>query len=566
MGAFLVALRMKGETPAEIAAAADRDAPPRHPGPDPARPRGARHLWHGRRRRGQTFNISTAAALVVAGAGVTVAKHGNRSVSSRSGSADLLTACGVKVDAAGGGRRALPVRGRASASSTRPRSTGRCATSARSAARSACAASSTCSGPSPTRHARPRQLLGVYASSLVPVVAETLARLGTERALVVHGLEGLDEISPSGPTRAAWVEAGQVREVVLRPEDGGLKPRSRAERSRAGRPEDNARLLAGLLEGHDGPLRDAVLLNAGAALWVADAVETLAEGVLRAAESIDSGRRAHPAGAPGRPDPRGRGGVTPGGTDERAWRPPRGALAELVAGCPRGLRATTARATDAPGRGREPAATRPALRGRPAERARLSADLRGEARLAVGRGDPRGRRAGAGPGLRRGRRPLRERAHRGAALRRIASRTSARVRAAVDVPLLRKDFVVDPHMLAGGSGRRRGRGAPHRRGGRAGEARRAVGRARRSSASTSCSRWSSRSSSPLRTRSGPRWSASTRGISRRSRSRTAASGASPRRCRRPGRVLVAESGIRTAERRPPPRRRGRRRGAGRRER
>ena len=133
-----------------------------------------------------------------------------------------------------------------------------------------------------------RQLLGVYAAPLVPVVAETLARLGTERALVVHGLEGLDEISPSGPTRAAWVEAGQVREVVIRPEDGGLKPVPRGA-IQGGTPEDNARLLAGLLGGHGGPLRDAVLLNAGAALWVADAVQTLAEGVLRAAESIDSG-------------------------------------------------------------------------------------------------------------------------------------------------------------------------------------------------------------------------------------------------------------------------------------
>ena len=143
-------------------------------------------------------------------------------------------------------------------------------------------------GPLANPARAPRQLLGVYASSLVPVVAETLARLGTERALVVHGLEGLDEISPSGPTRAAWVEAGQVREVVLQPEDGGLRPVPLGA-LQGGTPEENARLLATVLDGRDGPLRDAVLLNAGAALWVADAVQTLAEGVLRAAESIDSG-------------------------------------------------------------------------------------------------------------------------------------------------------------------------------------------------------------------------------------------------------------------------------------
>src|SRR5262249_25370139 len=123
-------------------------------------------------------------------------------------------------------------------------------------------------GPLANPARAPRQLLGVYASALVPVVAETLARLGTERALVGRGLEGLDEIAPSGPTRAAWVEAGRVREVVLRPEDGGLNPVPSGA-LQGGSPEDNARLLATVLEGHTGGLRDAVLLNAGAALWVA---------------------------------------------------------------------------------------------------------------------------------------------------------------------------------------------------------------------------------------------------------------------------------------------------------
>ena len=286
MGAFLVGLRMKGETPVEIAAAATvmrrRATPVRTPpgrvvldtcgtGGDGA----------------GTFNISTAAALVVAGAGVTVAKHGNRSVSSRSGSADLLTACGVEVDAPvavvercldevcfgflyapalhGAMRHVAPVRREVGVRSI-----------------------FNLLGPLANPARAPRQLLGVYASALVPVVAETLARLGTERALVVHGLEGLDEISPSGPTRAAWVEAGRVREVVLRPEDGGLNPLPRGA-LQGGSPEDNARLLTTVLEGRAGPLRDAVLLNAGAALWVADAVQTLAEGVLRAAESVDSG-------------------------------------------------------------------------------------------------------------------------------------------------------------------------------------------------------------------------------------------------------------------------------------
>src|SRR5262250_188797 len=193
-----------------------------------------------------TFNISTATALVVAGAGVRVAKHGNRSVSSRSGSADLLTACGVQVDA--------PVE-----------TVERClaevqigflyAPALHAAMRHVAAVRREVGvrsifnllGPLANPARAPRQLLGVYASPLVPVVAETLARLGTERALVVHGLEGLDEISPSGPTRAAWVEAGQVRELVLHPEDGGLRPVPLGA-LRGGTPEENARLLAALLE------------------------------------------------------------------------------------------------------------------------------------------------------------------------------------------------------------------------------------------------------------------------------------------------------------------------------
>ena len=286
MGAFLVGLRLKGETPVEIAAAARvmrrrATAVRTPPGRVVLDTCGTGGDGAG------TFNISTAAALVVAGAGVTVAKHGNRSVSSQSGSADLLSACGVRVDAPvetverclsevrlgflfapalhGAMRHVAPVRREVGVRSI-----------------------FNLLGPLANPARAPRQLLGVYASSLVPIVAETLARLGTERALVVHGLEGLDEISPSGPTRAAWVEAGQVREVVIRPEDGGISPVAPGS-IRGGAPEENARLLSALLDGGAGPLREAVLLNAGAALWVADAVQSLAEGVLRAAESIDSG-------------------------------------------------------------------------------------------------------------------------------------------------------------------------------------------------------------------------------------------------------------------------------------
>jgi anthranilate phosphoribosyltransferase len=287
LGAFLVAFRMKGETPEEIAAAAGvmrrRATPVRVPenrvvldtcgtGGDGA----------------GTFNLSTAAALVVAGSGsVTVAKHGNRSVSSRSGSADVLAASGVDVEAPlsvvekcleelyigflfapllhQAMKHVAPVRREVGIRSV-----------------------FNLLGPLANPARAPRQLLGVYAPGLVPVVARTLAHLGTERALVVHGEDGLDEVSPSGPTRAAWVEGGVVRELTLTPEQAGLE-RISPEGIRGGEAADNARVLALVLAGEPGPVRQAVLLNAGAAFWVAGAADSLAEGVKYAARSIDSG-------------------------------------------------------------------------------------------------------------------------------------------------------------------------------------------------------------------------------------------------------------------------------------
>jgi anthranilate phosphoribosyltransferase len=287
LGAFLVAFRMKGETPEEIAAAAAvmrrRATPVRVP------PNRVVLDTCGTGGDGAgTFNLSTAAALVVAGSGdVTVAKHGNRSVSSRSGSADVLAASGVDVEAPlhvvercleelyigflfapllhQAMRHVAPVRREVGIRSV-----------------------FNLLGPlaNPARAAR--QLLGVYAQELVPVVARTLAHLGSERALVVHGADGLDEVSPSGPTHAAWVEGGTVHELTLTPEQAGLA-RIPAEAIRGGEAADNARMLACVLGGEPGPLRQAVLLNAGAAFWVAGVADSLAEGVRCASASIDSG-------------------------------------------------------------------------------------------------------------------------------------------------------------------------------------------------------------------------------------------------------------------------------------
>jgi anthranilate phosphoribosyltransferase len=295
LAAFLVAFRMKGEAPEEIAAAAAVMRRRATPVRVPSNRRVLDTCGTGGDGAG-TFNLSTAAALVVAGTGeVTVAKHGNRSVSSRSGSADVLEAAGVNVEAPvavvekcldklqlgflyapllhGAMRHVTPVRREIGIRSV-----------------------FNLLGPLANPARAPRQLLGVYASALVPVVARTLAHLGTECALVVHGEDGLDEVSPTGPTRAAWVEGGSVHEFTLTPEEAGLS-RIAGDAIGGGDAAHNARLLAQVLAGEAGPLRQAVLLNAGAALWVAGAATSLAEGVQQAMSSIDSGAaRARLAG------------------------------------------------------------------------------------------------------------------------------------------------------------------------------------------------------------------------------------------------------------------------------
>jgi anthranilate phosphoribosyltransferase len=286
LGALLMALRLKGETPEEIAAAAEvmraRATPIRVPagrvivdtcgtGGDGA----------------QTFNISTAGAFVVAGAGATVAKHGNRSVSSQSGSADVLSAAGVRVDvpvavveaclaSVGIGFLFAPSlhEGMGHVSAIR-REIG---------VRSIFNLLGPLSNPARATH----QLMGVYDRALVPVVAHTLARLGIERALVVHGEDGLDEVSPTGPTRAAWVQDGAVRLLTLTPESAGIAP-VKMEEIRGGDARHNAVLMRNVLAGEDGPMRRTVLLNAGAALWVAGMAEDFQGGVALASQSIDRG-------------------------------------------------------------------------------------------------------------------------------------------------------------------------------------------------------------------------------------------------------------------------------------
>jgi len=282
--ALLIALRMKGEAVAEISGAAA------------AMRRRAIAIPHQRQGlvdtcgtggdgRG-TFNISTAAALVAAAAGVAVAKHGNRSVSSRSGSADVLSALGVRIEispeTAGrtldrvgiaflfapllhpAMREVMPVR----------RELG---------LRTIFNVLGPLTNPAGAR----RQVMGVYTESLVEPIGHVLHDLGAEHALVVHG-DGLDEITTTGRTRVAEVRGGEVRMLDVEPEDFGLR-RARLEELAGGSPEENADAVRRVFGGETGALADVTALNAGAALYVGGLAADLHEGVRIAQATLASG-------------------------------------------------------------------------------------------------------------------------------------------------------------------------------------------------------------------------------------------------------------------------------------
>jgi anthranilate phosphoribosyltransferase len=233
-----------------------------------------------------TFNISTASAIVAAASGARVAKHGNRSVSSRSGSADVLEALGVRIDLP------MTVAGR----SVREIGIGFLfAPAAHAAARHAAPARQQIGkrtifnllGPLTNPAGAEAQVLGVFSQDVIDTVAATLAELGTHRAFVVHGAGSLDEISLSGETQIAEVRNGRVRRFTVAPEDFGLC-RAPLEALRGGTPQENANLIHSLLAGEPGPRLDIVIANAAAALvvtGVADGFRTAAELACRAVTS-----------------------------------------------------------------------------------------------------------------------------------------------------------------------------------------------------------------------------------------------------------------------------------------
>ncbi|MEW6439352.1 MAG: anthranilate phosphoribosyltransferase [bacterium] len=298
IASLITALRMKGETVVEITAAARvmrerataipwEDAEGRANPPGRACERLLVDTCGTGGDQTHTFNISTAAAFVVAGAGVPVAKHGNRSVSSSCGSADVCEALGINLHLSPE-RVGLCIRrcglGFLYAPSLHPAMKHAVIPRREIGIRTIF----NVLGPLTNPAGATVQVVGVYRKGLTRLVAAALRELGCRRALVVHGADGMDEITTAGETFVCELIAGEVREDTLHPSAFGI-PVSSASDLRGAAAESNARLILDVLQGHPGPRRDVVLLNAGAALYAAGAALGLTEGIEMARDSIDRG-------------------------------------------------------------------------------------------------------------------------------------------------------------------------------------------------------------------------------------------------------------------------------------
>ena len=288
LAALLVGLAMKGERPQEIVGLAR--AMRAHAVPF-AREDGLVFDTCGTGGdRAGTINVSTAAALVLAGAGVRVAKHGNRSVSSRCGSADVFEALGVAITAPpAAAERSLREAGVAFlfAPSFHPAMKHAAPTRKELGLRTAF----NLLGPLTNPAAPARQIVGVPRPELTELVARALMLLGSERVWVVHGADGLDEISTTGYTKVSEGHDGAVRTFHVHPGDFGLRKSALASLV-GGDARTNAKILQATLEGERGPVRDIVLLNAGAGLFVGGKAGSVTEGIAMAAEAVDSRRAA----------------------------------------------------------------------------------------------------------------------------------------------------------------------------------------------------------------------------------------------------------------------------------
>ncbi len=286
-GAFLMGLRVRGETVDELtgAVAAMRAKMTRV-----AAPRDAVDIVGTGGDGSGSYNVSTLAAIIVAACGVPVAKHGNRAASSRSGASDVLTALGVKVGIpADTVSRCITEAGigfmMAQAHHAAMRHVG--AARVELGTRTIFNLLGPLSNPAGVRH----QLLGVFSRAWLEPLAEVLRNSGSRRVWVVHGSDGLDEMTTTGPTSVAELDGGRIRLFDVSPEDVGLG-RAHSSELKGGDPEHNARALREVLAGAKTPYRDIALLNAAGGLVVANRAATLEDGIALAARAIDDGRAA----------------------------------------------------------------------------------------------------------------------------------------------------------------------------------------------------------------------------------------------------------------------------------
>jgi len=285
VGGFLMALRVKGETPTEIAAAAQvmREVAQRVD----IDKEGLTDIVGTGGDGASLFNVSTASAFAAAAAGVRVAKHGNRSVSSKSGAADVLETAGCRldlnpdqvatlIDELGVGFLFAPQHHTAMKHAIGPRKSLGLRTLFNLL------------GPLTNPAAAPNQVLGVYAPELVLPLAEVMHALGSRHVIVVHSHDGLDEISIAAPTKAAELKDGEIRELEIRPNDFGLKRNSLAA-LQVSDAKESLGLVETALGGEPGPAADMVALNAGAAIYVSGRAESLEEGIRQARDILATG-------------------------------------------------------------------------------------------------------------------------------------------------------------------------------------------------------------------------------------------------------------------------------------
>ena len=285
IGGLLMALRARGESVAEYAAAASVMRAKCIPVKAPAN---AMDIVGTGGSGMATLNISTATAFTVAAAGIPVAKHGNRKLSSNSGAADALGVNGIDVMVGPEiVERALAEIGIAFMMAPMHHPAVKHVMPVRMEL--GCKTIFNILGPLTNPAGVKRQLTGAFASDLIFPMAETLQQLGSERAWIVHGSDGTDEITITGPTAVAALENNEIHAREIHPEDAGL-PVHPLSAVLGGTPEENGKALANVLGGEKGAYRDAVLLNAAAALCVAEKANDLKDGVAQAAEAIDSGK------------------------------------------------------------------------------------------------------------------------------------------------------------------------------------------------------------------------------------------------------------------------------------